>query len=292
MLKRPIFIALLGYIVGIIIGLYCKISIALFIPPVAIIYIIFIFTKSRNIKNNQTKVDKRKYKIIRKITKYFQALNTKKTITIFLISAVISNTIVLLQNNSYETKYKDIKEAKFIAIVVSQKQEKQYSARYKIKIEKVNGDIANFKNTYLYLNTKNNLSYGDKIQFTGTYIEPEIQRNYGGYSYKEYLKSIGIYGSVNASDTKIIGKGKTNKLQLIANNVSTHIKNIITSNIKDKNNQNLLLGILLGNDDNLETEVKENFRKSSLSHLLAVSRNACIIRNIRNKHFSYKTKIS
>lgn len=185
---------------------------------------------------------------------------------------IVSNTIVLILNNKYNSIYKDIKESKYIAIIMEEPKIKQYSARYKIKVESINEDTRKFKNTYLYLNTKSeNLKVGDKVTFIGKFVEPEIKRNYGGFNYKEYLKSIEIYGSVNAGQVKIIESKKINKIKLIASKVSNYIKKVVTENIEDENNRNLLLGILLGNDDNLENEIKESFIDSSLSHLLAVS---------------------
>ncbi len=260
MINRPILIILLGYILGIIIGLYCKISIAIFIIPIIVFNLTIKFIFKKSITKNK------------KLKHYLYIFNIKKVILIFLISILTSNTIVLVLNNKYDILFKNIEEAEYIAIIMEEPTIKQYSAKYKIKIESINKDAKKFKNTYLYLNTKNkNLKVGDKVKFTGEFLEPEIQRNYGGFNYKEYLKSIGIYGSVNASQVKIVGSGKISKIKLMASKVSNHLKETVTKNIKNENNRNLLLGILLGNDDNLENEIKENFQASSLSHLLAVS---------------------
>ena len=208
----------------------------------------------------------------KKLKHYLHIFNIKKVILIFLISIVISNTIVLILNNKYDLLFKNIKEVQYLATIVEAPTIKQYGARYKIKIESINKDTRKFKNTYLYLNTKNkNLKVGYKVTFIGEFIEPEIKRNYGGFNYKEYLKSIGIYGSVNANHVKIIGNGNISKIKLVANKVSNYIKETVAKNIENESNRNLLLGILLGNDDNLESEIKESFAGSNLSHLLAVS---------------------
>lgn len=260
MLNRPILIILLGYILGIITGLYCKISIAIFIIPITIIYLVC--------------VSKNKKSIIQatKLKHYLYIFKIKKLIIVFLISMLISNTIVLILNVKHNSIFKNIEKAEYIATIMEEGIEKQYSFRYKIKIESINGNTKKYKNTYLYLNTKNaNLKVGDKVKFEGEFNEPETKRNYGGFNYKEYLKSIGIYGSVNANYVKIIGNGKISKIKLFASKASNYIKTVIDKNIKEENSKNLLLGILLGNDASLEDEIKENFRDSSLSHLLAVS---------------------
>lgn len=49
------------------------------------------------------------------------------------------------------------------------------------------------------------------------------------------------------------------------------IESQIRKKIKTKEHQDILLGILLGNDEGIEKETKQNFIGSSLSHILAVS---------------------
>lgn len=49
------------------------------------------------------------------------------------------------------------------------------------------------------------------------------------------------------------------------------IENQIRKKVKTKQHQDILLGILLGNDDGIEKEIKQNFIESNLSHILAVS---------------------
>lgn len=254
MLKRPVLIMLLGYITGIIIGLYCKISIALFVVIALLLYII--------VKKESSKS---------KIIKYLKVFYLKQGAIIFVVSMIIANVITIKQNYSYGNKYKNINEAECIAIVESSPKIKKYYTQYKVKIESINGDKS-YKNTYVYLNFKNNtnLSYGSIISFKGEFIEPEVQRNYKGFSYKEYLKSIGIYGTIKARNVKVIGS-KTLGIKALANSIATKIKQIIEEHIEDEDSRNLLLGILIGYDDELSRDIKEDFQESSLSHILAVS---------------------
>lgn len=254
MLKRPVLIMLLGYITGIIIGLYCKISIALFVVIALLLYII--------VKKESSKS---------KIIKYLKVFYLKQGAIIFAVSMIIANVITIKQNYSYSNKYKNINEAECIAIVESSPKIKKYYTQYKVKIESINGDKS-YKNTYVYLNFKNNtnLSYGSIISFKGEFIEPEVQRNYKGFSYKEYLKSIGIYGTIKARNVKVIGS-KNLGIKALANSMATKIKQTIEEHIEDEDSRNLLLGILIGYDDELSRDIKEDFQESSLSHILAVS---------------------
>lgn len=255
-MQRPILIVVLGYIIGIIIGLYCKISMALFyvaLIPIGILIKKYIIS-NKNIK------------------RYYNLLINKKMLIIFIVASIISNTVTLYKNASYESKYENIEDSNFIAIVVSDAKEKEYYNQYKIKVISINND-KQYANTYLLINLKENinLEYGDKISFNGEYKQPDVQRNYKGFSYKNYLKSIGIYGTVKADTVTKLGKENVNPILKIANKLRNYIKENIENNVQDDDKRNLSLGILLGYDDELSNTVKEQFSDSGLSHILAVS---------------------
>lgn len=275
MINRPILIITIGYLIGIIIGLYCKISIAFFVVP-NLLYLILknkLRKHKKQINNNTTKIVITKNESIfsNKVCHYYNIFKLNNVLNIILISALISNSIVLALNYSYENKYKNVEESTFVATIFSEPKVKDYYVQYKIRIENINNE-SKYKNTYLYLNIKDNtLKYGYKVKFSGKFVEPDIQRNYKGFNYKQYLKSIGIYGTVKADNAEIIGKGKVSSIKLLANKVSNYIKLIMEKNIENEDNKNLLLAILLGKDEKLKTEIKENFQDSNLSHILAVS---------------------
>jgi len=255
-MQRPILIVVLGYIIGIIIGLYCKISIAfLYIVLIPIVLLIKKYINSR-----------------RDIRRYYNLLISKSMLISFLVSSVIANTITLYKDNSYENKYKNIEESNFVAIVASDVKEKEYYKQYKIKVISINTD-KQYANTYLLLNLKenSNLEYGDKISFRGEYKEPERQRNYKGFSYKNYLKSIGIHGTVKVDSVTKLGKENINPVIKISNTLRNYIKENVKNNIENEDKRNLLLGILLGYDDELSSTIKEQFSDSGISHILAVS---------------------
>lgn len=66
-------------------------------------------------------------------------------------------------------------------------------------------------------------------------------------------------------------KNKGMLWQKIACKTQDIIEKQIRKKIQSKEQQDILLGILLGKDDGIEPNIKENFIGSSLSHLLAVS---------------------
>lgn len=241
-----LFCITIAWIFGIIWGLYFKISIAFFVVPVIFIGIYL----------NRKK----------KIKKYF---------IWFLISLVISNLQITLLEKSFSEKYKNIGEnLEIVGTVISNPIDKKYKNQYTLKVEKID-ENKKYQNTNLQLNVKKekeNLSYGDKIIVKGNFEEASTARNEGGFNYKQYLKTKKIYGivTVDKKDVKVVNKNNTNIIELLANKVRNSMKGKIEQNITDATS-GLLSGMLIGDKSNLPKEIQEDFRNSSLSHILAIS---------------------
>lgn len=263
-MKRPILAILIGYIIGIIWELYLKTSIAPFIITMIIIYTIIIGMKHHVTKNTKAvqhvSVDK---------------INTKALI-LLITSIIISNTITSYSNKKYETIYKmEAEEQTYIGTIISNEKTGEYKTSYTIKIESINGNNT-YKNIKLILNIPNKqkqkLEYGNKIKIKGTYNAPEKRRNYKGFDYSEYLKTLKIYGIItySGSGIQIIKEDNINKIQISTHKISNKIENNIKKILPQKQ-AGLLIGILLGNNENIEEEIKEDFRNSGIYHILAVS---------------------
>ena len=269
-MKRPIVVITVGYMIGILMGLYCKISIALIYFIILVIYSII---KLYKIKKISIKPNKLKLLSIKRYKRYVKLIITKNVIVLFFISSIVSNLLVIILNNKYDNLYKKIeKEAKIVGTIYRNKEEKEYRNKYKIKIETINNDIK-YKNTYLILNISkdNKLEYGDKIEVNGEFIKPNTQRNYKGFNYKEYLKTIKVYGTLNSkSNAKVIKKRNLNIIFMKANDVFLKIKDNIEK-LYPKEKSSILLGIMLGYTENIDEDIKESFSNCNVSHILAVS---------------------
>lgn len=158
----------------------------------------------------------------------------------------------------------------FIGVIVSNPIKKEYTTQYQLQVKKIDKKPCNIR-VYIRIKGENDLQYGDEISFLGEYLKPDTARNDKGFDNKQYLKSIGIVGSVTAKKVQVIQKEKGNPFEKLACKTRQKMEEQIRKKLPDKNCQDLLLGILLGNDDEMENEIKENFRGSSLSHILAVS---------------------
>lgn len=254
---RPFCIATIGGILGIIVGLYFK-SIALFV--VAFILLVLFITHF--------------------LIKSF--IGKKKAITIliiFLISFILFESATVLQENNFakiNRRYHQ-QEIEIQAIVVSDKVEKEYKDVYYIQVIKV-GNEEKGQNFKMILNVKKqkdkkiSLEYGDIIYFKGVYEQPSVARNEGGFDYSQYLKTKKIIGvtTIKAEGIRVIDKNKTSRIARTIHHIRRDIVEKVRG-ILPEDTANLCTGLLVGEKSQLSEEIQENFRKSSLSHMLAIS---------------------
>ena len=263
-MKRPILVAIIGYIIGIIVGLYLHTSIVPFCVLIIATYLIY-----KKSANNKRKNQKLKLFSIKRYFRYIKILINSKIILMIIITSIISNTVVLIQNQKYEKIYKELSKTKNLTltgIIISNKEEKQYYNRYKIET-KVQNETYKF---YIMTDKKIKLEYGDKIKISGEYKKPEIQRNYKGFNYSDYLKQLKIYGTIKCAKVEITNHNQANKIFQITNQISMKLINN-TKNIFDEETSSILLGLILGNKTDIDENTQENFKNASMAHVLAVS---------------------
>ena len=253
-MNRPIFIVVIGYIIGIIWGLYLKISIVPFYIFLIVIYIII-----------KLPYQKKKFRIfsIKRYFRYIKLIFKINIILTLIISSFISNLIIRYQENKYENLFENNQNLEIIAIVVSNKKEENYYNRYKIK-------TSSNENLYINVDKREQLEYGDKIVIKGEFQETQIARNYKGFDYKKYLKTLKIYGTVKVSDIKIVDKNCANKLLQISNSIFLKIKDNIEKTYS-QNISGIILGVMLGHTDQIDENIRDDFSTSNISHVLAVS---------------------
>ena len=252
-MKRPIILIVISYIIGILGGLYLQ-SVAFIFILILIMIFMYLIQKINN-------------KYLRFIRKYFKS-NTKVIILIFILLGYI---YTLMLENSYNTLYLDEENIEEYCIVTEEKQEKKYKDLYKVKI--INSKNKKRNGTFLYIqvNQKSKIEYGDMLFIKGKYTKPEIDRNEGQFNYKNYLKTLKIHGTINVQEYKLIQKEKINKILLYTNKLKNKLKNNVEKVIDSEKNKNLIIGMVIGDTQNLEEDIKEAFLNSNLYHILSVS---------------------
>lgn len=205
---------------------------------------------------------------LQRLKRYLKIIFNKKALITFMISLVIFNTYTIMLNKKYESFYKKVKEnIEIEAVIISSCKTSEYYNSYTIK-----GKTAEFKNKkfILYVKKGTNLEYGDRIKITGEFYEPEDSRNYKGFSYKKYLQTEKIYGTIKAEKIEAKSKNNTFYLFKLSNSARDKIIKQI-ENILPEETSGLLAGLMLGDKTHISDELRLYFQKSSLAHILAVS---------------------
>lgn len=186
-------------------------------------------------------------------------------IIILICLGVIYNIALVF---SFDKTYPEECDLTAIAKVVSQKTEKTRSNSYTVKIVKAN--IENVKNTKIILYTakEKELKYGDVVQILGEFSKGDVARNYKGFSYRNYLRQSKIYGSLYSKDAKVLKHESSMMEKIYALKDKLYVS--IDAFYQEDSNA-FLRGILLGDSGNLDDKIKEDFRNSSMSHVLAIS---------------------
>ena len=261
-MKRPILIAVIGYIIGIIVGLYFNKSIVLIYIPIIALYFIYKFC-------NKAKKEKFKLLSIKRYFRYIKIYLNSKVILIVIISSLVSNTIVIFQNKNYERIYNNLsveENLNLTGIIIGEKQEKRYYNKYIVEAKYKN------KNLKFYISTKKDieLNYGDKIAFSGTYTKPEKQRNYKGFDYSQYIKQLKVYGTIMCEKIQFIENNQGNGIFKISNQILERIV-LRTKRVLNEETASILLGFILGNKTDIDEQTQDDFRNASMSHILAIS---------------------
>ena len=272
-MRRPLVIISIAYVTGIIIGVYLKNSIS-FIFAVNLMLTLIL--------------------IINKLVRFIKIKNIYENIILLsLITLIVAEMSTASFINKYENINDNLNERTISAeaIVCGDIKETEYSYTVNAKITKINNNKNNnndkkYNNIKIILIVKKNkkdnasnselmkkLEFGTKIKLEGEYSAPEGQRNFKGYSYKEYLMTKEIYGTVkieNSNDVETIKKDQSNFFEKMINKLSNLLKRKVEI-LLPENSASLLKGILLGDCTDISSEVKENFKECNLSHMLAVS---------------------
>ena len=252
-MKRPLFIVAIGLIIGILIGLYYKIGIALF-------FILITYFIIKRIYSN-------------KAIRYINVLFNRKVITLLCVVILIGLIYILMSNKKYKSYEQLDSNAKVTGIIIDNKIENKYTDQYVINVKSINGYKKNGKNKMILRvkkDCKTRIEYGDLVSFEASLEIANSQRNYGGFNYNGYLRQKKIYGILNSENINILKKEYSNKINIFINKVRLKINDNL-ERILGKENSKVCLGIMIGNTNDISDDIKDAFRKSSLTHMLAVS---------------------
>ncbi|MGE5330093.1 MAG: DNA internalization-related competence protein ComEC/Rec2 [Deltaproteobacteria bacterium] len=252
MKKRPLVFFTAAFTLGILVGSYINLwlLISLFL---GLILLLFLFTASR-------------------LTQYLSYS--------LLIFAVLLGSLSSFHTiNKYnKTNFKKLNssEVVFRAKIVSEPDIRDRKTNYIIMPFEINGEKTNNTKVLLSLYQTNisetSFSYGNIIAGSGKVLIPSHARNPGGFDYKRYLDSQGIYASIIcfSGSIRAIGTVELNPIMKASFFLKSRIQRIIDQ-LLPANQAGLLKGMLIGDRNGLPGSVKNDFNTSGLTHIVCVS---------------------
>lgn len=207
----------------------------------------------------------------------------KKRFIVFCLIVLVGFLFIKIIDDDYANLYRlfdSAKEYDIEAVIVSDVTEEEYKKVYEIEIKTINGNTKYTGKRWLLnikksrnndLSVGSDLKFGDFIAFYGTIELPSTARNYMGFDYQRYLKSTKLYGTITTKNqVKVINQNQSGFLEKIWYNEKSDIEEKIYQLLPDDCRE-LCLGILVGERKDISEKISINFRKSNLTHMLAVS---------------------
>lgn len=152
-MNRPIVIAVISYIFGILFRLYTNCIAFIFMHIILFVFLFLII----NINN-----------------KYFRFIKIHLKIRTIIIILIFLNLGYLYTNvieEKYEYSYDTLSEIEGYATIVEEPEKKEYNQKVKAKLLKEEIYV------YIYVDKNIEINYGDLIYLKGEYLPPDVARN-------------------------------------------------------------------------------------------------------------------
>ena len=185
--------------------------------------------------------------------------NKKRLIFIFITISIFAFMYMNYLEKSYD-KIPENAEIEIQAEIVSLKIKGEYKDKYIVKSKYG-------KKFYLYVNTKKEFDYGDIVEVKGNFSKVNKATNEYCFDYREFLKQKKIAGNIMVSKVNLLRK---NSMLCKISKVKIKLNKYIDENYSDTAS-GFLKTLLLGETNEIEKEIKEDFTKANISHILAIS---------------------
>jgi len=112
-----------------------------------------------------------------------------------------------------------------------------------------------------------NFQYGDEVAIQGRFEEP---KNYNDFDFRAYLAKDGIYSVVNYPKITVTGHNQGSSLKSFLFKTKNQFQEKIDKFLPEPE-ASFLAGLILGERQSLDKDLKTNLQKSGTSHLIALS---------------------
>lgn len=211
---------------------------------------------------------------------FFDKLRDKKRILIILGFAILFFSLAILRFQEIEFKIKNDpvaalndKDQEFILVgkIISDPDIRGSYQNLKVKIKDTSSVVLVSTDRHKQYN------YLDEVSLIGKLETPNSN---GDFNYKNYLMKDGVYSVMVFPEIQIISKEhKYSVLSFLYEKIlylKSKMQDFIKSNYSPPGSF-IIEGIILGNDKNMDKELKDKFNSAGLSHVTAVSGSNIVI---------------
>jgi competence protein ComEC len=216
---------------------------------------------------------------------YFLISNKKTNnyyfgVATWILSFLIGITSVYIHNNrfdsdNYSNKIKDFEKQHIIELVLREKlKTSNQNYRFVALVTKIDSKICSGK---VLLNVhKDSLDHhffiGENLQITANLYANKTSKNPSQFDYSKYLENKSIFGQVYASGIDIkIGSEIDKDIWYYSDKIRQRIINNLEKNNFSKSELAVALALLLGQQQDINSDVLEDYQLAGAVHILSVS---------------------
>ncbi|MFH2013328.1 MAG: DNA internalization-related competence protein ComEC/Rec2 [Pseudomonadota bacterium] len=257
MIRRPLIILLISYLLGLLLGNYiclpAKLTLIV-ITALMLIFLVAILLKWRTLSIIFSPV------IFTLVGSLMMNLYTFPLIPHNHISKQLRDESINLQGTLYEPP-ELLEDRSRLYIDAERIYNKNEYIKVVGKILLTVGD------------TETGLNYGDRVRFICKSRRPRNFNNPGNYNYSKYLALQGIFATgylKNSGEVIRIGEGDSNYFRKTIEGVREKIRNFIDKE-PALTNREIIKALLLGEKGEISEETRDKFTVTGLAHILAIS---------------------
>ena len=185
---------------------------------------------------------------------------------LILTSLVFFIGIYAFANKSFsldKATYSNAENQKISAIITSYPENKTNSQEFIVTIENIDQKIKLLVKSARYPERQ----YGDKIEILGKIEKPE---NFDNFDYINYLRKSEVVGIIKNPSIEFAGTNQANKIVFWLFKIRNNIESQIKSNLPEPESS-LASGILLGSREGFSKSLTDQFNRSGITHIIALS---------------------
>lgn len=142
---------------------------------------------------------------------------------------------------------------------------------YNATIIKINGETLNTsENTIIYLDKEQAIDINSITNIKGNVSDISIGKNFMMFNYKNYLRSKKIYATIFCTSNPVMIEQNYSAFNEITNEFKLYTESMFKNNL-NKQNSEIVLSMILGDVDYLDSRLYENIKRMGLAHIFAVS---------------------